>query len=435
MIPALWTALATTALALTLVPSSLMLEASALTPHALAKQEAYPNFYTDETATPNVYLVSYVDGLGDGVREPEDDTQYEPAGAVSMNSPPVPQDPWEICNDYGAQLEEVCEGLGIFIATMSEDAARAMSNDPRVEFVEGDREGEGHTVQNLPGDFGFWGLDTIDQRTSTRNFTFSYSSTGTNVHLYVLDSGITTAHVEFGGRATNDAHFAGSTPYDNHGHGTAVASVASGAMVGVAKNARIHSVRMLGNTNRTRNWQIAKAIRWVKVNHQLPAVVNMSFGGRAVPYIPFFQMGTPPIEKATKRLIRLGLVVVVSAGNDTALASKYVPAKVIEAITVGATDYTWTRRSTTNYGSRIDLFGPGEDVIGAFFDSTALYGDYSGTSLAAPFVAGVACQYLSVNPSASPAEVDAWLKANATDNVVSGSFPKPTTRRFLFTNW
>lgn len=396
-----------------------------------------PAFYTDETATPGIYLVSYSDGLGDGVRDPDEDPEPEPIEGSPLNSmngmavgPEPVAVPSDICTAYGATLLEEMEGLGIFVASMSEQQARAMSNDPRVEFVEGDREGDGGAIQYLPSAAGYWGLDLIDQRTSVRNNSFVYSNNGTGVHVYVLDSGILASHAEFGARVTLEAKFAGSTLYDNVGHGTAVASIIGGSNVGVSKNVHLHSVRVLDNNNKFKFWQLAKGLKWVKNNYQLPAVVNMSLGARKVPSIPFITMGTPPLEKATKRLIKLGLTVVVAAMNNGALASGYVPARVTEAVTVGAATSSWTQASFTNWGPKVDIFAPGVGV------AIAVPGGYSvdnGTSFAAPFVSGVVCQYLQANPTATPIQVQNWLKSNATDGAISGSFLR-TTSKFLYTN-
>ena len=164
--------------------------------------------------------------------------------------------------------------------------------------------------------------------------------------------------------------------------------------------------------------QIIAGIDWVAKNHIKPAVANMSLGG-----------GTSPAEDAAvNKAIAKGVTFVVSAGNSNIDACNVSPARVPGAITVGATNNVDERVSFTNtvypkqwgsnYGRCLDIFAPGEDIYSSVMTSTTSYEEWSGTSMAAPHVTGVAALYLAANPTAKPAQVVAYITGNALLSVV-----------------
>ncbi len=314
----------------------------------------------------------------------------------------------------------------------------------------GDIAGDGDAVQSVPTAFD-WGLDYIDQRTSVRDFRFVYQNTGAGVHAYVMDGGIWIQHPDFGGRASLDyCPIPGRTADDIDWnspvgpHGTPAASIIGGTRAGVAKNVRLHSVKISEN-NRAYVSDVTRGFDWIVRNHVKPAVVNCSFGFKRIGSSWFWQ-GTSPFEKAARRVLSAGVTVVVSAGNENQNADGRSPAWRSELITVGASDVNNNRAvynssSASNYGSVIDLFAPGKEVT-----ASSYYGQgsgriahpnafFGGTSAAAPYVTGVVALYLQSNPNASPAQVQDWLKNNATQNRINtNNLPSDTTRRFLFTN-
>jgi subtilisin family serine protease len=308
---------------------------------------------------------------------------------------------------HGASVERVySHALRGFSAKMPEAAALRLSNDPRVRYVEEDAELSISTAQANAS----WALDRIDQRHQPFDETHYYDFTGTGVNAYVLDTGIRTTHAEFGGRA----HHAFSSIQDAqgsndcNGHGTHVAGILGGATYGVAKGVTLHAVRVLGCGGTGSTSGAIAGVDWVTANHVKPAVANMSLGG------PVSQA----LDDAVTASINAGVFYVVSAGNDSGDACYKSPARAPVAMTVGATNFIDGMAWFSNHGSCVDLFAPGEDVISAWPTTDTSTEVLSGTSMAAPHVAGAAARYLEGHPLATPAQVTAELTGKATPNVV-----------------
>lgn len=256
-----------------------------------------------------------------------------------------------------------------------------------------------------------WGLDRINQRSLPLDNSYSYTKTGLNVHAYVLDSGLNASHEEFTGRISDGQDFVqdGMGTNDCIGHGTHVAGTIGGTRFGVAKQAIIHPVRVLDCTNSAPWSTIIAGIDWVIANHQSPALINMSiWGGR-----------TEAVNMAVDNAVAAGISVIVIAGNDAADACNVSPASTASAITVGASDKTDVRSTFSSIGGCVDLFAPGTDITSATIPGTQSTAVMSGTSMAAPHVAGVVARYLEKNPSATPQQVSSAITAMATQSTLT----------------
>ncbi|GMT96836.1 hypothetical protein KH5H1_09550 [Corallococcus caeni] len=294
-----------------------------------------------------------------------------------------------------------------FLANMSEAEAQRLLSDPRVAYVQ--ENGLIHVSATQTN--ATWGIDRIDQRDLPRNSSYTYNVDGTGVHAYVIDTGIRLTHTEFTGRLGNGYDFIDndSDPSDCHGHGTHVSGTVGGTTWGVAKKVTLHGVRVLDCTGYGNDAQVIGGIDWVAANHVKPAVANMSLG----------DVGIQAIDDATERLIAAGVTTVVAAGNDSANACDYSPARAPNAITVGSTTSSDGRSSFSNYGTCVDIFAPGSSITSASNSGNTSSTSMSGTSMASPHVAGAAALYLSANPSATPAQVRDALVNNATPNKVT----------------
>jgi subtilisin family serine protease len=137
------------------------------------------------------------------------------------------------------------------------------------------------------------------------------------------------------------------------------------------------------------------------------------------------------IDQAVQTLIDKGYTVVTSAGNSTADACSTSPARAANVITVASSVWNDTMSSFSNYGSCVDIFAPGSSVSSAGIASDTEIVTKSGTSMASPHVAGVVATYLQMNPTATPAQVDSFIKARATPNVMTGDL-KGTVNLMLY---
>ncbi|TDD45989.1 S8 family peptidase [Kribbella antibiotica] len=267
-----------------------------------------------------------------------------------------------------------------------------------------------------------WGLDRIDQRNLPLSASYTYTRTGTGVHAYIIDTGITPSHANFGGRATFDFNGIDANNTDCMGHGTHVAGTIGSTTYGVAKNVRLHGVKWLDcNGSGTASSAIA-AVDWVTRNAVKPAVANASWN---------FSANTT-LENSLRAMINSGVFLAASAGNTGANSCDRLPRKIETALVVAASERNDARASYSSTGACVDVYAPGTDIISTL--RTGGTGPMSGTSMATPHVAGVAALYLQTNTTASPATVKSYIESAATPNIVSGGATGGTVNRLLFTN-
>ena len=298
-----------------------------------------------------------------------------------------------------------------FSAKMSDKQRDQLKRHPHVAFVN-------PVVRGTIGGTLFypynWGLDRIDQRYLPLDDMYVYNDSAPNVNVYVLDTGIRRTHTDFGGRALfgYDAVTSGGTANDCHGHGTFVAAIIGGTEYGVAKRARLYAVRTADCAGGVTSADAIEAVNWVTNNHSKPAVANISW---------YFHGVVPEVDQAIYASIQAGVTYVVLAGNDGVDACNITPAHTLNTITVGATDRNDARPTWSDFGPCLNLFAPGVDIESAGIADDWAYRVDSGTSFAAPHVAGIAANYLGRVPTATPSIVKSAIVNNATTGVVTNA--------------
>lgn len=292
-----------------------------------------------------------------------------------------------------------------------------------------------------------WALDRIRAEPAWAR------ATGRGVVVAVVDSGLDPEHPEFGGtkvvqpascigaRSVSGCQHHPSAWTDDHGHGTHVAGLVAApvdgrGVVGVAPDARIMPVRVLDAQNQGQGRDVAVGIDYA-VAHGAD-VINLSLSGRPV----VSQAGATGFLKsdfvrAVERATAAGVVVVVAAGNDTTPVCSHKLFRTGPGICVGATDRRDVRSWYSNFGAGVDVLAPGggsvlwcgEDVLSTHLTSRRSpctggvpgYEVLSGTSMAAPHVAGVAALLLEAGVPAS--RVVSTIRATADDLGAPGLDP------------
>lgn len=285
-----------------------------------------------------------------------------------------------------------------------------------------------------------WGLDRIDQKNRPLDKEPYTPPPATNggegVDVYVLDTGLDTMHTEFsnGGRTVENvfnSYGALVANTDVHGHGTHVSGTVGGINTGVAPRANIYGVKVLHDNGFGSDATILSGMDFVlskRLNDPVqPIVACMSLGG-----LCGLNCKNSLLVRMADELSERGVVVVVAAGNSNDAASYYTPAASRKAITVGSTTIKDKRSDFSNYKSFVDIFAPGSRIVSACSGRSYLcpgrddaYASFSGTSMAAPHVAGVVALWLSqtadsyVATAAPSAAVKKAVQCRAAYNKIS----------------
>jgi subtilisin family serine protease len=317
-------------------------------------------------------------------------------------------------------LSSITDAINGFGARLNKSQLSSLASDPNVMLI------EENTVVGIEADQAnppSWGLDRIDQRSVTRDGNYSYNFTGSGVNAYIIDTGVRSDHREFGGRVVggNTQIGDGRGTEDCNRHGTHVAGTVGGQTVGVAKAVTIIPIRVLSCTGRGSIFSVIAGINWMIQDHTagVPAVANLSLGGNR----------NTSLNSAVANAVTDGITMVVAAGNNRRDASTISPASEPSAITVGATASNDSRASFSNFGTLLDIFAPGVSIVSAGHRSSTETIMLSGTSMAAPHVAGAVALLLEENPGLSPDDVASTLASYATPDVVTD--PRESVNRLL----
>ncbi len=255
-------------------------------------------------------------------------------------------------------------------------------------------------------DSATWGLDRLDQAALPLDAKFTNPNSGSGVKAFVVDTGVAASNQDFEGRvvsgftAIND----GNGFLDCNGHGTHVAGTIASKTYGVAKQATIVPVRVLDCNGSGYLSGVVSGLDWIAQNWSVgtSAVVNLSLGGGI----------SSTLDASVESLVSKGLTVVVAAGNSASDACVSSPARTPGAITVAASSITDGFASFSNFGSCVDVVAPGVNITSTWFTAATATAVLSGTSMAAPHVAGVVAALQSFGYK-SPSEIDFTIKSSA----------------------
>jgi subtilisin family serine protease len=324
-----------------------------------------------------------------------------------------------------------------FAITMPKAALQGLKNHPLVELVEEDL-AVSIVAQTVPtgvnrafADYTAFDIDGQDDQR-------------VDVDVAVLDTGIDFEHPDLNvvggvdctqlqGKGWRQTAFCDTSMNgdDDESHGTHVAGTIAAldngiGVVGVAPGARLWAVKVLDSSGSGYTSGILAGIDWVIAQGNIE-VLNMSLGGSGI---------STSYQTAIDRAVASGVTVVVAAGNSASDAGGFSPAFVPSAITVSAladfdgqaggfakstcrADQDDSLASFSNFGRVVDIAAPGVCILSTYPMEMGAYATISGTSMAAPHVAGAAAVLAS--NGMGPLEIDAYLKSTGNYNWVDDS--------------
>ncbi|KAK1750918.1 peptidase S8/S53 domain-containing protein [Echria macrotheca] len=312
-----------------------------------------------------------------------------------------------------------------FAADLSSKTLKTIQDLPEVDYIEQNaifRINDVVTQADVP-----WGLGRISHRAKGATSYIYDASAGAGTCSYVIDTGIYTDHSQFQGRATFLANYAGDNQsVDGNGHGTHVAGTIGGVDYGVAKKTKLYAVKVLDSSGSGTTAGVIAGMDFVTADSATRScpngtVANMSLGGGK----------STAINAAAAAMVKAGVFLAVAAGNSDDDAQFYSPASEATVCTIGASDNTDTRAWFSNYGTLVDIFAPGVDVLSSWIGGVNETNTISGTSMATPHITGLGAYLLALLGPKTPAALCDYMKKTATVNVLT-DIPSGTVNALAF---
>ncbi|KAI1199055.1 proteinase T-like protein [Nemania serpens] len=315
-------------------------------------------------------------------------------------------------------------GFKGFASALTAQEVENLKDHPDVEFIEQD------SIVNINAfitqSSSPWGLTRLSHRSRSAAGYVYDEGAGAGTCAYIVDTGIYTAHPEFEGRATWLANYADSSNSDGNGHGTHVAGTVGSKTYGVAKKTQLYAVKVLNASGSGTTSGVVAGMNYVtsdSATRSCPkgSVANMSLGGSV----------STSINSAGRAMINAGVFLAVAAGNSNTDASTSSPAGEPLVCTVGATTSSDARASFSNYGSVVDIWAPGQDVLSTWNNGGT--NTISGTSMASPHITGLGAYLLSTEGYRAPQSLCSYIASIGTANAISG-IPSGTANKLAFNN-
>jgi len=308
-----------------------------------------------------------------------------------------------------------------YAVSHSEEAMAKISEDPNVAWVEQNQvaraivEDDEDSCGSRPAP-AHWGLRRVSSENNRGSADLKYSSSqGAGIDVYVIDTGIATDHVDFGGRAAFGFDCTGEGPGDKNGHGTHCAGTVGGNTHGVASKANLFAVKVLNGRGSGSFACVIQGIDWV--------------GGRSGPRVGSLSLGggfSAAVNSAVDGAVSRGAAMSSASGNSNANACNFSPASAKLGVSVNSIQDGDRRSSFSNYGTCTDIFAPGTNILSTWIGSNTATRSISGTSMACPHVSGVIAETWSANPSMTGEQAQrAVVEAGALGKVSNAGSGSP----------
>ncbi|HVE98186.1 MAG TPA: S8 family serine peptidase [Mycobacteriales bacterium] len=296
---------------------------------------------------------------------------------------------------------------------MRDAGLAALRRVPGVQFAEPEHKGSLHRSTNDPKLRDQWGLDKIGARRAWDIETGLQK----DVTIAVLDTGVDFRHPDLAGRVLPGPNISGGNDdsQDDHMHGTHVAGIAAAStnnrmgVAGVSWGAKVLAVKVMDKHGSGTSCDVAVGI--IEAAKREADVINLSLG--------FAHTCPLAFRAAVAYADHQGALVVASSGNSGFFASpQSAPANCTGVLGVGATDHHDDLTAFTTFGLSVDVSAPGEDILSTYLDvkkNKRGYAAFSGTSMSAPFVAGLAALLIAKHPDWTPTQVSDRIIATVDD--------------------
>ena len=329
--------------------------------------------------------------------------------------------PSDVVNNYKDVLEALFD--------IEEDKEIHLDGSSQFVLVDND--------QRNPDDT--WHLRRVTQRQNDVSVSFNYTypgscfrRNGTEIDMYIIDTGIDVNHTEFEGRAKWLANFADDEDEDCNSHGTHVAGIVGSKSYGVCVDAHLYAIKVLNCRGSGTLSSVIQGIAFAFQSHaqraqqsnaSIKSVVNMSLGGGK----------SRAIDRAVEEVMSKdeNFYMVVAAGNENSDACDGSPSGSPYVLTVMASNKHDKRAYFSNWGKCADIYAPGVDIISTVPGDK--YAKYSGTSMASPLLAGVLLHYLDMFEGMNMTELSQKVEEMSTKSVIEGDIDE-TSANLVYLN-
>ena len=310
---------------------------------------------------------------------------------------------FELLEQPSIDIHHVFEELKAVSATIPSEFKQDLLKHPNVKYVEAD------SIVKTTNQTANWGYNTLNIQTAK-----SMGLTGNGIKIAILDTGINLDHPDLkisGGQSFVEGI---STFDDDFGHGTHVAGIIAAqdneiGTIGVAPDSQIYSVKVLNKFGEGVQSNVIAGINWA-IEQQMD-VINLSITS---------QQGSYLLKEALQKAYDKGIIIVAASGNyptnNIEGTDVLYPARYPSVIAVGSIDENLKKSSFSYYGNSLDFVAPGEKIRSTYIENSDFgYSELTGTSMAAPYVAGIAALYMQQYPMMSNVEIRHLMQRNAMD--------------------
>ena len=317
-------------------------------------------------------------------------------------------------SQVNAEIESQIEELSVYLVNVDSgrvpEAIAVLNTCPDIRYAEPNYLAQ--IADTIPSDPGFaiqYGLVNIRAPQG-----WDLSTGSASVTIAIIDTGVDLSHPDLAGKIVGGYDFVNddNSAQDDNGHGTHVAGIAAASgdngtgVAGVSWGARLMPIKVLNSAGNGSFSDVAAGIIWAADSGA--QIINLSLGGASNSVV---------LQGAVDYASSRGVILVAAAGNTGANFVLY-PAHYSNVIAVAATDNTNTHASFSNYGPEIDLSAPGASIYSTSPGATYIY--RSGTSMAAPYVSGLAAVLLGIPGNGGSGAITLQMAASALDLGLTG---------------